>query len=121
MEVKNPFKPDEDPFGLSKKRILSKENIQFCNVIYRKGLRLKILDDNGKIDRQKAKQLHYRLYRHATYSDDTDVEFQAVSLLREAEKLDKNKFHSELEHFIFNSRHQLDADEVYKFTNDKFK
>lgn len=43
--MKNPFKEDEDPYGLAKKKILTKENMQFCNLIFSKAERLEVLDD----------------------------------------------------------------------------
>jgi hypothetical protein len=42
--VKNPFKPEEDPLSLSSKRILSKQDMQYCDLVHKKAARLHCLD-----------------------------------------------------------------------------
>lgn len=55
--MKNPFKPEEDPLGLSQARILSKQDMQICNYVYAAADRLKCLDQNRKVDRDKCADL----------------------------------------------------------------
>ena len=61
VEIHNPFKLREDPFSLSGRRILTKENIEFCNRLYLKAKRLSVLDEDEKIDRNKCFDLLDRL------------------------------------------------------------
>jgi hypothetical protein len=39
-KVTNPFKKNEDPYDLANKEVLTKENIEFCKLIYDKAYRL---------------------------------------------------------------------------------
>lgn len=64
--IKNPFKISEDPHGLASKRVLTKEEMKYCEIILAKAARLKVLDINGKIDRD----LCFRLLHKLKYEED---------------------------------------------------
>jgi len=110
--VKNPFKPEEDPMGLSQARILSKQDMQICNFVYAAANRLQCLDANKKVDRDKCIDLLEKLQAQSE-------EKAIYELIKEIGL--KKRMQQGVASEVAQGLSALNTDEVFRFARERLK